>query len=171
MRFRSATAADAPAIHAIYAPIVESSAISFELAPPSLDELAERIERTIANYPWLVAVDDDDALIGYAYASQFRPRPAYRFTVETSIAIAPAYRGAGHALPLYEALMQELARREFHAAIAVIAMPNDASVALHERAGFRRVGVLQEVGFKLDAWRDVELWQRLLSVPSGAPGS
>lgn len=162
MKFRSATAADAAAIHAIYAPIVESSAISFELAPPSVEEFAERIERTIANYPWLVALDEDDSLIGYAYASQFRSRPAYRFTVETSIAIAPAYRGRGFALPLYEALMQELTQRGFHTVIAVIAMPNDASAALHERAGFRRVGVLREVGFKLEAWRDVELWERLL---------
>ncbi len=116
-----ATAADAEAIHAIYAPIVETSAISFELAPPRVEELAARIERTTADYPWLVAVSDDGAFAGYAYASQFRSRPAYRFTVETSIAIAPAHRGAGHALPLYEHLMQELTRRGFHVAVAVIA--------------------------------------------------
>ena len=162
MRFRPVTAADAEAIHAIYAPIVETSAISFELEPPSVEEMAARIERTIANYPWIASIDDDGALAGYAYASAFRSRPAYRFTVETSIAIAPAHRGRGLALPLYEALMQELTRRDFHAAIAVIAMPNDASVALHKRAGFRRVGVLQEVGLKFDQWRDVEIWERLL---------
>jgi L-amino acid N-acyltransferase YncA len=159
---RAATPADAEAIHAIYAPIVETSAISFELEVPPLSEIARRIETTTANYPWLASVDDDGTLAGYAYASAFRSRPAYRFTVETSIAIAPTYRGRGLALPLYEALMDELTRRRFHVVIAVIAMPNDASVALHERAGFRRVGVLREVGFKLDAWRDVEMWERLL---------
>jgi len=162
MKFRSATIADAEAIHAIYAPIVETTPVSFELEPPTVAEVAARIERTLAGYPWIVAVDDDDALMGYAYASQFRARPAYRFTAEASIAVAPAYRGRGLAVPLYEALLAELLARGFHAVVAVINMPNDASVALHERAGFRRVGVLHEVGFKFGEWWNVEVWERLL---------
>ncbi|HEX8254729.1 MAG TPA: GNAT family N-acetyltransferase, partial [Thermoanaerobaculia bacterium] len=143
---RSATREDADAIHAIYAPIVRHSAISFEIEPPSVDEMAQRITTITADYPWLVTIVDD-AVAGYAYANAFRARPAYRATAEVSIAIAPAYRGKGLALPLYEALLDDLARRNCHSAVAVIAMPNDASVALHARAGFTRVGVLREVGY------------------------
>jgi L-amino acid N-acyltransferase YncA len=158
---RSATPADAEAIHAIYAPIVEQTTISFELEPPAVAEVARRIETTVASYPWLVCVDGE-TIAGYAYAGKFRARPAYDRTAEVSIAIAESHRGRGLAVPLYDALFSELARRGFHLAVAVVNLPNDASRALHRRAGFTPVGVLHEVGFKFGGWRDVELWERRL---------
>ncbi|HEY0157589.1 MAG TPA: GNAT family N-acetyltransferase [Thermoanaerobaculia bacterium] len=162
LSLRSATTADAVGIHAIYAPIVARTAISFELEPPDVAEVAKRIETTTAKYPWLVYADGE-TLAGYAYASAFRPRPAYNRTAEVSIAIAESHRGRGLAVPLYEALLSELARRGFHTAVAVINLPNDASRALHRRAGFEPVGVLHEVGYKFGEWRDIELWERRLT--------
>ena len=161
LSLRSATAADAEAIHAIYAPIVERSAISFELEPPDVAEIARRIEVTTAKYPWLVYIDDE-TIAGYAYAGAFRARPAYNRTAEVSIAIAESHRGRGLSVPLYDALLSELAKRGFHVAVAVINLPNDASRALHRRAGFEPVGVLHEVGFKFGEWRDIEIWERRL---------
>ena len=161
LSLRSVTPADAEAIHAIYAPIVERTAISFELEPPTVADVARRIETTIAKYPWIVYVDGD-TIAGYAYAGQFRPRPAYNRTAEVSIAIAESHRGRGLGVPLYDALLSELAARGFHLAVAVVNLPNEASRALHRRAGFEPVGVLHEVGFKFDEWRDVEIWERRL---------
>lgn len=140
---------------------MERSAISFELEPPTVAEVARRIEATTAKYPWLVYVDGE-TVAGYAYAGQFRARPAYDRTAEVSIAVAESHRGRGLSLRLYEALFDELARRGFHLAVAVVNLPNDASRALHRRAGFEPVGVLHEVGFKFGEWRDVELWERRL---------
>ena len=161
LSFRSATVSDAEAIHAIYAPIVARTTISFELEPPTVAEVARRIEETTAKYPWLVVMDGE-TIAGYAYAGQFRKRPAYDRTAEVSIAVAESHRGRGLGVPLYEALFGELAGRGFHLAVAVVNLPNDASRALHRRAGFQPVGVLHEVGFKFGEWRDVELWERRL---------
>jgi L-amino acid N-acyltransferase YncA len=161
LAFRTATAADAEAIHAIYAPIVERTAISFELEPPDIGEVARRIEATTAKYPWLVALDGE-SIAGYAYAGQFRARPAYQRTAEISIAVAESYRGRGISVPLYEALFAELKSRGFHVVVGVVNLPNDASRALHLRAGFESVGVLHEVGFKFGEWRDIELFERRL---------
>lgn len=161
LRFRSAAVSDAEEIHAIYAPIVARTAISFELEPPAVAEVARRIEATTAKYPWLVLLDGE-VIAGYAYAGPFRPRPAYDRTAEVSIAVAESHRGRGLGVPLYEALFAELVRRGFHLAVAVVNLPNDASRALHRRAGFQPVGVLHEVGFKFGEWRDVELWERRL---------
>jgi phosphinothricin acetyltransferase len=168
MDIRSATTDDAPAIHAIYAPIVEATAISFELAPPSVDEMRQRIASTMERYPWLVATDGD-ALSGYAYATSFRVRPAYQWSVEVSAYVAETARGRGIGRALYEALLPELAKRGFVSAFAGIALPNDASIALHEACGFTKVGVFHRAGYKLGAWHDVGWWERALREPDAEP--
>lgn len=170
MLIRYATPDDAPAIHAIYAPIVESTGISFELLPPSVDEMRRRIASTMERYPWLVAMDGD-SLAGYAYATSFRVRPAYQWSVEVSAYVAEAARGRGIGRTLYEALLPELAERGFVSAFAGIALPNEASIALHEACGFTKVGVFHRAGYKLGAWRDVGWWERALRGPDPEPRS
>ena len=156
---RPATDADAAAILAIYAPIVRETAISFELEPPSVEEMATRIRTTLTAHPWLVD-ERDGRLRGYAYAARFKARPAYDRTCEVSVYVAPEAQGRGIGRALYTALFEELARRGVRQAIATITLPNEASVAMHERMGFRHVGRLRAVGFKFGAWQDVGLWQR-----------
>jgi L-amino acid N-acyltransferase YncA len=168
LKIHSATADDASAIRAIYAPIVESTAISFELVPPSVEEMGKRIMSTMERYPWLVATDDG-RLHGYAYATSFRVRPAYQWSVEVSAYVAEASRGRGIGRSLYDALLPELAERGFVSAFAGIALPNDASIALHEACGFMKVGIFHRAGHKLGAWHDVGWWERALREPDEVP--
>lgn len=157
---RRATPADAAAIHAIYAPIVERTAISFELEAPSVDDIAARIANHSPLHAWLV--DEDDAtraLRGYAYASPYRARAAYRFTVELSVYVAPEARRSGVARTLYRSLVELSRRQGYVRALAAIALPNAASVALHEAVGFTAIGVLRDVGYKLGAWHDVGMFE------------
>ncbi len=158
---RAAGPGDAEAIAAIYAPLVEKTIISFEERPPSAAEMAERIRQVQRDHPYLVA-ERDGVVLGYAYAGPHRARPAYRHSVDVTAYVAESARGKGVGRQLYEALLTELARRGFHAAFAGIALPNPASVALHEAVGFRHLGTYREVGRKFDQWHDVGWWQRLL---------
>jgi L-amino acid N-acyltransferase YncA len=151
---------DAREIAEIYRPVVEDSTISFELVAPDAQEMRRRIERVLALYPWLVAVSRD-AVVGYAYASRHRERAAYVRSVDTSIYISSAARGRGIGTLLYGALFQALEQSgSFHRAFAGIALPNDASVALHRKLGFTRVGTYHQVGFKFGRWIDVAWWER-----------
>lgn len=159
LRIRNATVADAPAIQAIYAPIVLNTAISFEEAPPEVEEMAQRMATISETYPYLVAERDGTAA-GYAYGSVHRARPAYRRSVEVTVYVAEAERGRGVGRALYGALLPMLAEGGFHMAFAGIALPNPASIALHEAAGFERIGVFREIGFKFGRWHDVGWWQR-----------
>jgi len=161
---RLATTADAPAIQAIYAPIVRDTFISFEVDPPSVDEMASRIASTVARYPYLV-LDDGGEVRGYAYASTFRPRAAYDWSAETTIYLRDDSRGAGVGRALYEALIAILRVAGYRQAYAGIALPNEASVALHERVGFSRVGTFERAGYKIGDWRSVGWWQLLMPVP------
>ena len=147
-------------------PLVEATAISFELEPPSVEELAARIERTLRTHPWIV-LERAGALLGYAYAGVFRARAAYRYTAETAIYVAAQARGSGAGKRLYAALLELLRLQGFHLAVAGLTLPNEASVALHRSLGFERVGAFPEVGRKFDAWHAVEFWQR--SLAAGAP--
>lgn len=162
---RSATPDDADALLAIYRPFVLHTAISFELEPPSVEEFRGRIERSLAEWAWLVAESDGRAL-GYAYATPHRSRGAYRWSVEPSVYVAEASHRRGLGRMLYEALMPRLAERGACNAYAGITLPNDASVALHRRLGFEPVGVFRSVGHKLGAWHDVSWWHlRLRAEP------
>jgi phosphinothricin acetyltransferase len=149
---------DAPACAAIYAPSVEGSVTSFEERAPDAAELARRIAGISATYPWLVA-ERDGEVVGYAYACRHRERAAYRWSVDVSVYVAAGRRGQGHGRGLYEALFARLREQRFQIACAGITLPNEASVALHERLGFEAVGVSRRIGWKQGAWRDVGWWQ------------
>ena len=160
---RPAFSGDAEAICAIYNHYVGNTTISFEEAPVPAGEMAQRIaEVSAADLPWLVLCEGD-TLLGYAYATKWRVRQAYRFSVETSVYLDRHQTGKGAGRLLYEALLAELRRRELHLAIAGIAQPNEASVRLHERLGFRKVAHFGEVGRKFGNWIDVGYWQLQLN--------
>ncbi len=169
MKIRRATADDAAALASIYAPYVAGSAVSFETAAPDEAEMRARIAAAGDGHPWLAACDSDGAVAGYAYAAAFRTRPAYRFTVETSVYLARDAHGRGVGTTLYRALLPVLERQGYTQAIAAITLPNPVSVALHERLGFARAGVYERVGFKLGEWLSVGLWQRPLAPLAAAP--
>jgi phosphinothricin acetyltransferase len=165
MTIRAARPEDAEAIAAIYAPVVRDTAISFEAEPPSAQEMRSRIIATLERLPWLVSEDDRGLLDGYAYASKHRDRAAYQWSVDTTAYVREDARGKGVGKRLYAALLQSLAELGYFQAFAGIALPNAASVALHESAGFAPIGVYGRVGFKLGAWHDVGWWQRSLREP------
>jgi L-amino acid N-acyltransferase YncA len=162
-------ARDAAACTAIYAPHVESSAVSFEERVPGAVEMAARIEHYAAGHAWLVA-ERQGEVVGYAYATAFNERPAYRWSASVSVYIAESARSQGIGRALYEALFDRLRERGFRMACAGITLPNEASVGLHEGLGFELVGVNREIGWKQGAWRDVGWYQLELSpAPEGPP--
>jgi phosphinothricin acetyltransferase len=156
---RPASIDDAAAICAIYNPYVADTTISFEEAPVSAADMAQRIaEVQAAGLPWLVA-QADGKLLGYAYASKWRARPAYRRSVESTVYVDAAAAGTGSGTALYRALLDELRGRDVHMVIGGIAQPNERSVALHEKFGFRKVAHFSEVGRKFGRWVDVGYWE------------
>ncbi len=161
MNIRPATEADAKACRGIYAPFVAESWVSFEEEIPSASEMMRRIAASGESHAWLVA-DLGGEIAGYAYGSLHRSRGAYNSSCDVAVYVDPDHQRGGIGLALYEALLPVLKDRGFHAAFAGIALPNEASVALHQKAGFTSIGIYREVGWKLGGWRDVEWWQRLL---------
>jgi L-amino acid N-acyltransferase YncA len=159
---RDAEPRDAAAIAAIYGHYVLTTTISFEEVPPTADEMAQRIRAVQdGKLPWLV-VELDGIVAGYAYATKWKERSAYRFSVETSVYLDAAAHGRGLATALYERLLEVLRVAGIHSAIGGIAQPNAASVRLHEKFGFEPVAMFREVGRKFDRWVDVGYWQRKL---------
>jgi len=170
VRVRAATADDAAAIASIYAPYVTASVVSFETEAPDAEEIARRMGEADGHYPWLVACDGGaGAVLGYAYACAFRTRPAYRFSVETTVYVADGAHRRGIGTQLYRTLLPVLEMQGYAQAIAAITLPNQASVILHERLGFHQVGTYERVGFKFREWRSVGLWQRALCPLSTRP--
>ncbi|MGA2548741.1 MAG: arsinothricin resistance N-acetyltransferase ArsN1 family B [Burkholderiaceae bacterium] len=166
MSIRVATPNDAAAVLAIYAPVVQNTAISFELAPPTLEEMKSRIAKTLETLPWLASEDPDGVLNGYCHASKHRERPAYQWSVDVTAYVREDSRGNGIGKRLYGILLSELVRLGYCQAFGGIALPNAASVALHESVGFKHIGTYRKVGFKLGAWRDVGWWQAELQTSS-----
>jgi phosphinothricin acetyltransferase len=165
-KVRPAEPADAGALAAIYNPYVAETVVTFEEVPVAAAEMARRVENVRASgLPWLVA-ENDGRVVGYAYATPWRPRSGYRFSVEVTVYVAPDMGGRGIGSRLYGELLPRLAERGAHAVIGGIALPNAASVALHERFGMRKVAHFEQVGFKLGRWVDVGYWQLLLG-PAG----
>lgn len=164
---RAAASADASSIAAIYAPQVTHGFASFEAQPPSAAEFARRMTARPL-LPWLVAVEPG-RVIGFAYASVHRGRAAYRWSVDCSVYVDPNAVGGGVGRALYGRLLPELVRLGYVSAFAGIALPNPASVALHEAVGFTAVGVYHHVGFKRGAWRDVGWWEVSLREPPVRP--
>lgn len=169
IQVRPAAASDMDPIREIYAHEVTQGTASFELEPPTREEMQRRFETARdGGYPYLVAVLEE-AVAGYAYAGPYRPRPAYRYTVENSVYVAHWARRRGVALRLLEALISECEARKFRQMIAIIGdSAHLASIELHRKVGFRLVGTLQNVGFKFDRWLDTVIMQRALE-PYAAP--
>jgi phosphinothricin acetyltransferase len=163
---RLAEPADAAAIAGIYRPYVESTHISFEESAPDAAEIARRMASPV--YPWLVA-EEDGRIVGYASTSPMRDRPAYRWSVETGVYVEQTQHGRRIGWQLLEAHLELLERQGFVTAIAGIALPNAASVALHEKLGFTLSGIERGVGFKLGQWIAVGRWQRDLAERRSAP--
>ncbi len=158
---RAAAPGDAAAIAAIYNHYITATVVTFEEEPVAAAEMARRLEDVrVGALPWLVA-EHAGAVRGYAYATAWRARSAYRFSVETTVYLAADAVGRGLGTRLYEELFALLRARGTHVAIGCIALPNPASIALHEKFGMRRVGHFPEVGFKFGRWIDVGYWQRI----------
>jgi L-amino acid N-acyltransferase YncA len=168
VHIRLAHDGDAEAIASIYRPVVESTVISFETIPPDRAEIARRLADTMIEYPWLVC-ERDGHIAGYAYATRHRVRAAYQWSVDTSVYIDDAHKRTGVGRGLYESLFSILAAQGFFNAFAGIALPNAASVGLHEAMGFEKLGVYRNVGFKFGEWRDVGWWQLRLRAPEASP--
>jgi phosphinothricin acetyltransferase len=159
---RTANRADAEAIARIYGHYVRHSVVTFETEPPGPAEIADRMGHVAeAGLPWLV-VEVDGALAGYAYATRWRVRPAYRFAAEITVYIDPDHVGRGLGYALYERLFAELRNAGMHALIGGIALPNPGSIALHEKMGMTKVAHFAEVGQKFGRWVDVGYWQCVL---------
>lgn len=165
---RIATGADAPAIARIYAPFCASTTVSFEYTAPSTEEMADRIATVTKQYPWLVLIDDG-VVAGYAYASRHRERAAYAWSVDTAVYVDPGHHRQGVARALYARLFELLRRQGYVNAYAGVALPNPASVGLHESVGFVHVGVYQRVGYKHGAWHDVAWLHAELQPPPDHP--
>lgn len=158
---RNVKAEDAEAICRIYNHYVVGTTVTFEEKPVSPEEMRDRIENVTAALPWIVW-EDDGGVRGYAYAAPWKNRSAYRFSSESTIYLQPGFTGKGLGRDLYASLIPELRRRSLHSVIGGIALPNERSVALHERMGFRKIAHFEEVGWKFGQWIDVGYWELLL---------
>jgi L-amino acid N-acyltransferase YncA len=158
---RPAAAADTPALLAIYRPFVEETVVSFEFEVPTLTDFAARVAKALAGWQWLVA-EREGEILGYAYGSSHRARAAYQWSVEVSAYVHPGHHRQGVGRALYLRLFEDLAAKGFCNAFAGIALPNDASVGLHESLGFQPIGVFRSIGRKFGKWHDVAWFQRAL---------
>ena len=158
---RSADTKDTEAICSIYNHYVENTILTFEEKPVSKEEMKDRIAKITVSLPWIV-LEENGEIKGYAYASNWKIRSAYRFSVESSIYLQPDFIGKGVGRILYETLISELRNLSLHAVIGGIALPNESSVALHERLGFIKIAHFKDVGRKFEQWIDVGYWELLL---------
>ncbi len=158
---RTATPADAASLLHIYAPYVLETAVSFEYALPTIADMAARVEKYSAKFPWLICFVNGRPL-GYAYATPHRDREAYQWTAECSIYLDDAYKGLGIGMGLYEVLFQILRMQGIRNVYAGITLPNHASVRLHEKCGFRNFATFENIGYKLGRWHNVGWWQLTL---------
>lgn len=158
---RNATLADTAVIAEIYNHYVLRDIATFEEEPVEAAEMARRMGEVAAKFPWTVH-EVDGRVLGYAYANTWKARAAYRHSVETTIYLHPDAVGRGIGYPLYMELLGRLQTMGFHAVMGGISLPNEASVRLHEKCGYKKVGEFKEVGFKFGKWIDVGYWQRIL---------
>jgi len=158
---RPVSKSDAESICTIYNYYIEHSAISFEEDIISADEMQHRISEYTSTYPWFV-YELDGEVVAYAYATLWKSRSAYRFTLESTIYVAHSLNEKGIGTKLYQKLFEELSNSNVHTIMAVIALPNEVSVGFHEKMGFEKVAHFKEVGYKQDQWIDVGYWQKVL---------
>ncbi len=159
IEIRSAQIEDAADLVAIYAPYVEQTAITFETQVPTVAEFANRIEQTLEKFPYLVAAEEGQVL-GYAYASTYKARAAYEWTVELSVYVQQEARGKGIGQQLYTALEEELEAHGFKNFLACITLPNPESIAFHEKNDYKQVAHFRKVGYKFGAWHDIVWYQK-----------
>ena len=165
---RLANTADAASVLAIYAPYITHTSLTFETEVPSLEQFAARIGYYMEQWPWLVC-EADGTIAGYAYASRYRERAAYQWSVECSVYVHDDFQRYGVARALYESLFEILRRQGYRNVYAVINLPNEKSVALHERCGFHYFATYEQVGYKLGKWKNVGWWRLILNDFSGEP--
>jgi len=159
MVIRAATLDDAAAVASIYNPYIRDTVVTFEEVEVSAEEIASRMSAVAAaSLPWMV-FEERGTVVGYAYAARWHARSAYRYTAESTIYLDGSVRGRGLGRRLYSTLLDELRQRPVHVVVGGIALPNDASVALHEKLGFQKAAHYSEVGRKFDRWVDVGIWQ------------
>ncbi|HEX5155586.1 MAG TPA: arsinothricin resistance N-acetyltransferase ArsN1 family B [Ktedonobacterales bacterium] len=159
---------DTAAIATIYAPYVTDTVISFETVSPDEHEMAHRLAKTLARFPWLVAMCDGE-VAGYAYAGQHRERAAYQWSADVSVYVHKDFQRRGIGRALYTSLFAILRALGYYNVYAGIALPNPASVALHEAMGMTPVGVYRHVGYKGGMWHDVGWWEGSLRQQSAEP--
>ncbi|MGQ1908520.1 GNAT family N-acetyltransferase [Marinifilum sp. RC60d5] len=152
---------DAKEICDIYNYYITDTCVTFEEEELSVKQMEKRINDICLKYLWLVYLHQGN-IIGYAYAGEWKSRYSYRFAVETTVYLHPDFGGVGIGALLYKKLLDDLKTTDYHAAIGCITIPNKASVALHEKFGFRKIGEFREVGFKFDKWLDIGYWELLL---------
>jgi L-amino acid N-acyltransferase YncA len=168
IEFRIAQPDDADGIRAVYAPYCDSSVVSFELTAPSVEQVADRIEKVCEKYPWLICAVDG-RVAGYVYACQHRERAAYRWAVDVAVYIDAAFHRRSIGRALYTSLFAMLRAQAFYKAYAGITLPNPGSVGLHEALGFTPIGVYKGVGHKFGRWLDVGWWQLDLHPETESP--
>ena len=161
IEIRNVQVEDAANLVAIYAPYVEKTAITFETQVPTVEDFENRIKKTMKKFPYLVAIEEGQ-IVGYAYASTYYARAAYDWTVELSVYVQKEARGKGVGTLLYTALEEELTARGFKNFLACIALPNPASIALHEKRGYEQVAHFKKVGYKFGTWHDIVWLQKSL---------
>ena len=159
---------DAKQILEIYSPIVTNTVTSFEVVPPTREEMCARISGTLTRFPWLV-YSEAGRVLGYTYASQHRQRPAYQWSVDVSVYVRPELHRRGIGRSLYASLFEILRAQGYYSAFAGITLPNEASIGLHTRLGFEPIGVYRGVGYKLGSWHDVSWWQLALRPREDSP--
>ena len=158
---RPVKSADVQAICDIYNYYIENTFITFEEQKVTAGQMQERIDNVRQKYDWFV-YEKEGEVIGYCYATGWRARSAYRFSVETTVYLKNGYEGNGVGTALYRHLIEDLIRRDIHSFIGGISLPNDSSVALHEKMGFQKIAHFREVGQKFNKWIDVGYWQLVL---------
>lgn len=165
---RKAEKEDAGAIAAIYNHYVVHTAITFETEPVSEEEMRGRIIRISAEYPYFV-YEKDGLVVGYCYAALWKKRKAYGRTVESTVYVAPDRKREGIGRALMVRLMESLHRMHVHAVVACISIPNDESIALHEKQGFTKASHFRQVGWKFERWQDVGDWEFVFDEPADIP--
>ncbi|MCF8358862.1 MAG: GNAT family N-acetyltransferase [Prolixibacteraceae bacterium] len=161
MKIRKAKPDDACQIKDIYNFYIEKTIVTFEETKINEKEMAKRIKAISSEYPFLVK-EDNNEIAGYAYATKWKERSAYRYSAEVTIYLHPEKTGKGLGTKLYSGFLDEIRKTNLHHLLAGISMPNPASVALHEKFGFKKVGCLEQVGFKFGKWIDVGYWELIL---------
>jgi len=162
MKIRPVSPADGAAICGIYNYYIENSTVTFEETAVQISEMEERIRKISPRFPYLVMEDESGKINGYAYVNTWKERSSYKFSAELSIYVRDGFHGRGMGRKLMESLLEEVRKTDIHTLIAGISLPNDKSIALHEKFGFKKTAHFNEIGRKFNKWLDVGYWELIL---------